>query len=119
MAPRRPPVAFDVLLKSPGGRRTPTAATIDDFHADPEALATCQRWLGTHGVTAHPTPFGLGCSAPAATFESLFGVTLTAVAAKGRPAWRMDGTPRVPEAIARFVEDVTITATPEPFGAAG
>src|SRR5882724_5852118 len=102
-------VHFEVLLRSGGTGRQPTARNVDQFRPDPEALDRCRRWLCAHGVTAHATDFSLACSASPRVFESLFGVKLIALEpAPGQPVWHVDGTIRVPGEIAALVEDVTL-----------
>ena len=116
MTHAKPSVDFEVLLRTAGEGRLATAHNIDQFRADPENAERCRRWLHAKGVKASATDFSLACSAPAAVFESLFGVKLVPVrAAPGHLPWRVKGTIRVPPEIAPLVEDVTLSPPPEFF----
>lgn len=107
-------LSFDVLLRSLGTGRRPTLKNIDDFRAPAEKIEKCKRFLVGRGVTCHVTPFGLGCSAPVETFETLFKVKLKAGGpVRGAPVFQIEGTIRTPQEIEELVEQVTLTVEPE------
>lgn len=116
MAARSSTVAFEVLLRSKGSGRSATSRNVEQFRADPEAAERVRRWLHAHGVTAHATDFSIACTAPPKIFESLFGVELRPIKGpKKVPRWSVDGQIRIPEEIAEFVENVTLSMMPEFF----
>ena len=93
-------VSFEVLFRTPGSGKRPTAETRAQFRPDPAAVQLAQRWLEGKGVTCHPTGFSLACTASTGVFKSLFG---------GKHA------PRVPAELAPWVEDVNVPPPPELF----
>src|SRR5262245_13043552 len=90
-------VAFELLLRTPGGTGLPTLKTIERFRPDEDAMRHCLEWLGKQGVTAHGTGFSIACTAAPALFESLFGAKVKAAGSlHGRTVWRTRGKPQVP-----------------------
>jgi hypothetical protein len=113
---RAPSVAFDVLLKSPGSGQTPNVANIDQFRVAPETIETCRRWLASQGVECHATDFGLACRAEKAVFEKLFDTELRpGTKGPGTPAWQCATDPTPPREIRAYVEQVSVSASPELF----
>ncbi len=111
-------VVFEILLRAPGSGGIPSLDTIAQHRPDPGAIEVCRRVLAAGGVTCHPTDFGLVCDAPREVFESLFRVKLGRIHDRqpARPAWVVEEEPRPPEAIASYVDQVTISSEPEFFG---
>ncbi|MBL8347626.1 MAG: hypothetical protein JNN03_19475 [Rubrivivax sp.] len=94
------PVAFEVLFKTRGSGAVPTAATREAFRPSPQTVQATLGWLQSQGVSCHDTGFSLACSAPADRFAALFG-----------DARR----PRVPPALAPWVESINLPPTPDLF----
>jgi hypothetical protein len=109
-------IDFEILLRSPGSKRTPHVDTIDQFRPDVEAVEYCRRWLSDKGVTCYPTEFGLVCSASKELFESLFSTKIEPVRQMpGKPPWRFLSGPKPPSEIAHYIEQIEIPAPPELF----
>ena len=93
-------VSFEVLFRTRGSGTTPTAATRENFRPEPDAVQATQHWLEAHGAACHATGFSLACTAPVKRFRSLFGSS---------------DTPRVPQALAPWVEAISVPPPPDLF----
>jgi hypothetical protein len=98
--PKPADVSFEVLFKTAGSGTLPTAATRENFRPAPDAVQAALSWLRSEGISCHATGFSLACSAPAGRFAALFG-----------DAHR----PRVPPALATWVESIIVPPAPEFF----
>lgn len=108
-------VAFDVLLKA-STEAEPNLATVPALRVSPEVVNRCRLWFGRRGVEVYSTDFGLACRAPRSVFESLFGVHLERTEeSPGMPNFAIKGSIRMPSEIAEFVDQITLTASPEFF----
>jgi hypothetical protein len=104
-------VAFDLLLKAPAGDVPASAETIDQLRPSPANVESCVRWLGRHGAECHRTGFGVAGEMPVRAFEKLFHVKL------GGDKSPASGPPiPIPEEIASYVDQITVTPRPEMFG---
>ncbi len=90
--------------------------TIDEFRPTPDAIEECRRWLTDNGVICHPTGFGLACSTPEETFNSLFPRRRNsdAVAESGQGDETIEEF-NPPEAIAHHVDQITLSREPDFF----
>ncbi len=94
-------IQFDILIKNPASVREPTVSNIESFRASEEDIEYCRRWLASEGVVCHPTGFGLAGEVEPETFVRLFGSC---------------ADPRPPKDLAEYVEQITLTRSPEFFG---
>lgn len=108
-------IDFNILLGKSGG--LPVLETVDEYRADPETVESCARWLAKHGVTAYATQFGLACSAPRETIETLFQTSLTTEkdARPSFPAHDFASPPRIPDTFPAETAEITISVEPEFF----
>lgn len=109
-------IDFEIQLQSSGSKNTPNINTIDQFRPDADAIATCQKWLSSRGVTCYATDFSLVCNAPKELVESLFSTKIgPGKSEPGLPKWRFLTSPVPPPEIAELIEHMEITAKPELF----
>jgi len=111
-----PLVPFDILLRSAGAGKLPTAQNIDQFKPPAGDIEKCRRWLIAKGVTCHPTEFGLACEATPALFGLLFSTEVEYDESTGDLIrWRCSRPPRPPQELESYIQQITITAPPEFF----
>ena len=109
-------ISFDVLLRSQHPGTEASKETLDKIRPSAETGQRALRWLEQHGVRCHDLEFSLACQAPRAVFEKLFAVTLKQHKTSDGAAWLPTSTPVIPQAIAAWVEEVTIAPPPTYFG---
>lgn len=109
-------IEFNILVRAEAAGEIPGLGNLDRFRPDPEDIERCRRWLSGNGVTCYTTEFGLACSAPCKLFESLFSTRVKqSKPGPGKPPWQLLTDPVPPSEIADYIEDLTISASPELF----
>ena len=109
-------VMFDILLRpaAPGAAGHP--GHVERLYPPSHEIERCRRWLSAHGLSVHPTAFGLAGNASRKAFEEVFRVQLRASGAgPGQPAFVPATDPRAPEELADVIESITVSAAPELF----
>lgn len=109
-----PIIQFDILLKAMDSIDIIDLSNIDRLRPPPENIEKCYRWFSSKGVTCHTTDFGLACSAPVELFESLFSTNVERSKSKiAAPSWDCSPPPKAPPEIEEYVDQISITASPE------
>jgi len=107
-------VSFNVLVGDPATLGTPTVENIDAYKANPDDLEKCKNWLIKQGFEVYPTAFGLACHGTKACFESVFRAKVSEVGKLGQPP-ELIGELIIPQAVEKYVREITLEAEPEMF----